>query len=97
MPFPIDEAVYQCGEAFEHLSVAKWAASRSEKEDFHRRIAVEHIAKCIEALGFDLVKRQPVDEKALEMHFSDGAIPAVTEAPGFDGRAPVIADNEWSR
>lgn len=78
MPFPIDEAVYQCGEAFEHLSVAKWAASRSEKEDFHRRIAVKHVAKCIEALGFKLV---PIETPA-EAH--DKAIAARVAEDGGD-------------
>lgn len=59
--------------------------------------AIEVFKKAAETLGFDLVKRPAVDEAALEMHFSDGALP-VTDKPGFDARDnSSIDDNVWSR
>lgn len=59
--------------------------------------AITDFKKAAEMLGFDLVKRPAVDESALSMHFSDGALP-VTDKPGFDGRDnSSIDDNVWSR
>lgn len=92
----IDVAHYQAELALQHLAVAKWSFAGPMRRD-HTRYAEEHFAKAAAALGFDLVKRPAVDEAALEMHFSDGALP-VTDKPGFDGRDnSSIDDNVWSR
>lgn len=93
----IDVAHYQAELALQHLAVAKWGSGPLTR-GVHLEYAEQHLAKCAASLGFDLVKRQTVDDKALEMHFSDGAIPAVTDKPGFDGRDnSSIEDNLWSR
>jgi len=92
----IDVAHYQAELALQHLAVSKWFLTSAQRST-HLRYAEEHLAKCAASLGFDLVPRQTVDEKALEMHFSDGALP-VTDKPGFDGRDnSSIDDNVWSR
>lgn len=92
------EARYHINRAADHCLVGYWRSQVGVTDDYHINTIIESLMTAADYLGFDLVKRQTVDDKALEMHFSDGAIPAVTDDPGFDGRDnSSIEDNLWSR
>jgi hypothetical protein len=86
-----------CESAARHFAMATADAYSGQKHSTWRDMAIADMTNAAAALGFDLVKRPAVDEAALEMHFSDGALP-VTSEPGFDSRDnSSIDDNVWSR